>query len=175
MDGTLRPISFFWNDDLGRSPAVPFGCIFWIMMFYNLKKFTSRSLIWVIKLQSNLVIRNCLIMNKLVLRNHFLWPVCHLLHKNKEHLALRNNFRVTELFLIAKFDFILNPYKLKHGQFYKGWLSWCKIINVMRYNLSCNSQNRVFRSYLKTSLATPSKVEEGVGWWVNSADVVRKT
>ena len=28
--------------------------------------------------------------------NHFLWPICHLLHKNKEHLPLRNNFRVTK-------------------------------------------------------------------------------
>ena len=27
-----------------------------------------------------------------------------LLHRNKEHLAIRNNFRVTEKFLIAKFD-----------------------------------------------------------------------
>ena len=32
-------------------------------------------------LQSNLVIRNGLKRNKLVLRNHFLWPICHLLHK----------------------------------------------------------------------------------------------
>ena len=36
--------------------------------------------------QSNLVIRNVLI------RNHFLWPIVNLLHKNKEHLTLRNNF-----------------------------------------------------------------------------------
>ena len=45
--------------------------------------------------QTNLVIRN-----KLVLRNHFPWPICKLLHKDKEHLA----FRVTEKFLITKFD-----------------------------------------------------------------------
>ena len=31
---------------------------------------------------------------------------CHLLHKDKELLALRNNFRVTKKFLIAKFDCI---------------------------------------------------------------------
>jgi hypothetical protein len=31
-------------------------------------------------------------------------PNASLLHKDKEHLALRNNFRVTEKFLIAKFD-----------------------------------------------------------------------
>ena len=53
--------------------------------------------------QSNLAIRNGLIRNKLVLRNHFLWPICHLLHKDKELLALRNNFRATKKFLIAKF------------------------------------------------------------------------
>ena len=40
----------------------------------------------------------------MVLRNHFPWPICHLLHKDKEHLALRNNFRATKKFLIAKFD-----------------------------------------------------------------------
>ena len=55
-------------------------------------------------LQSNLEIRNCLKRNLLVLRNHFLWPNASLLHKDKEHLALRNNFRVTEKFLIDKFD-----------------------------------------------------------------------
>jgi hypothetical protein len=43
-------------------------------------------------IQSNLAIRNGLIRNKLVLRNHFQWPICHLLHKDKELLALRNNF-----------------------------------------------------------------------------------
>ena len=32
---------------------------------------------------------------------HFILPI---LHKNKEHLALRNNFRVTKKFLITKFD-----------------------------------------------------------------------
>ena len=55
-------------------------------------------------IQLNLVIRNCLIRNLLVLRNHFLWPNASLLYKDKEHLALRNNFRVTEKFLSAKFD-----------------------------------------------------------------------
>ena len=38
------------------------------------------------------------------IRNHFLWPICHLLHKDKELLALRNNFRATKMFPIAKFD-----------------------------------------------------------------------
>ena len=33
-------------------------------------------------IQSNLAIRNGLIRNILVLRNHFLWPICHLLHKD---------------------------------------------------------------------------------------------
>ena len=54
-------------------------------------------------IQSNLAIKNGLIRNKLVLRNHFLWPICHLLHKDKELLALRNNSRANK-FLIAEFD-----------------------------------------------------------------------
>ena len=54
--------------------------------------------------QSNLALRSCLIRNKLVLRDHFLWPICHLLYKDKELLALRNIFRATKKFLIAKFD-----------------------------------------------------------------------
>ena len=56
--------------------------------------------------QSNLVISNVLIRNKLVLRNYFLWPIVNLLYKDKEHLALRNNFRVNKKFLITKFDCI---------------------------------------------------------------------
>ena len=55
-------------------------------------------------LQSNLAIRNGLIRNKLAIRNHFLWPICHLFHKDNELLALRNNSRATKKFLIAKFD-----------------------------------------------------------------------
>ena len=43
------------------------------------------------------------------LRNHFLWPICHLLYKDKELLVLRNNFRATKKFLIAKFDCITYP------------------------------------------------------------------
>ena len=39
--------------------------------------------------QSNLAIRNGLIRNKLVIRNHFLWPIWHLLHKDKELLAFQ--------------------------------------------------------------------------------------
>ena len=35
------------------------------------------------------------------------FPVTKLLHKDKEHLALRNNFRVTKKFLITKFDCIM--------------------------------------------------------------------
>jgi hypothetical protein len=41
---------------------------------------------------------NDFIRNKFVLRKH-------LLGKDKELLALRNNFRATKKFLIAKFDF----------------------------------------------------------------------
>ena len=59
-----------------------------------------------LKVQSNLAIRNGLIRNKLVLGNHFPWPICHLLDKVKELLALRKNFRANKKFLIAKFDLL---------------------------------------------------------------------
>ena len=52
------------------------------------------------------MIRNVLIRNKLVLRNHFPSPIDNLLYKDKEHLALKDKFRVTKKFLIAKFDCI---------------------------------------------------------------------
>ena len=57
-----------------------------------------------ILVQSNFVIRNVLIRKKLVLRNIFPWPIVNLLHRDNEHLALRNNFRATKMFLITKFD-----------------------------------------------------------------------
>ena len=57
-----------------------------------------------LRTSSNVVIRNGFIRNKLVLKNHFLCPIANLLYKNKEHLALRNNFKMTKKFLIAKFD-----------------------------------------------------------------------
>ena len=69
---------------------------------WKLLKFSLSIPIFIV--QSNLAIRNVFIRNKLVLRNHFLWPICHLLHKDKELLALRNNFRTTKKFRIAKFD-----------------------------------------------------------------------
>ena len=70
------------------------------------------------QVQSNLVIRNVLIRNKLVWRNHFPWPIVNLLHKDKEHLALRNNFRVTKKFLITKFDCIFkSPEKIVFYKF----------------------------------------------------------
>ena len=40
----------------------------------------------------------------MVLRNHFPRPIVNLLHKDKELLVLRNNFRLTKKFLITKFD-----------------------------------------------------------------------
>jgi len=58
-----------------------------------------------------------LIRNKLVLRNHFLLPICHLLHKDKELLALRNNFRATKKFFIAKFDYISLFFLVSYNQF----------------------------------------------------------
>ena len=51
----------------------------------------TRLLFFAYLLQSKLAISNSLIRNILVLRNHFLWPICHLLHKDKELLTLRNN------------------------------------------------------------------------------------
>ena len=53
-------------------------------------------------LQSILVIKNVLIRNKLVLISWNPMPIY--LHTDKEHLALRNNSRVTKKFLITKFD-----------------------------------------------------------------------
>ena len=41
-----------------------------------------------------------------MLRNHFRWSIANLHHKDKEHLALRDNFRMTKKFLITKFDCI---------------------------------------------------------------------
>ena len=64
----------------------------------NYKQNIQYTKLW--NLLSNLVIRNVLIRNKLVLSNHFQWPIVNLLHKYYEHLALRNNFRVTKKFLI---------------------------------------------------------------------------
>ena len=72
-------------------------------LIYSLLEYANCNTV-ALEVQSNLALRNCLIRNKFVLRNHFLWPICHLLHKDKELLALRNNFRVTKKFLIAKFD-----------------------------------------------------------------------
>ena len=110
-------------------------------------KTTVVCLEWVVKslkiLQSNLAIRNGLIWNKLVLRNHFTWPICHLLHKNKELLALRNNVRATKKFLIAKFDCIsicryppwllmLCRYLVKRLIFYsKLWKLWLDCMKAM--------------------------------------------
>ena len=55
-----------------------------------------------------------LIRNLLVLRNHFPWPICHLLtlHKDKKNLALLNNFRATRKFFVAKFDCIKKSWNL---------------------------------------------------------------
>ena len=57
-----------------------------------------------LEMQSKLVIRNGFVRNKLVLRNHFPRPIVNLFHKDMKHLALRNNLRVTQKFLITKSD-----------------------------------------------------------------------
>ena len=72
----------------------------------NDKKKRFEICVTILFVQSNLVIRNVLIRNKLALRNHFQWPIENLLHRDKEHLALRYNFRVTKKFLNTKFDCI---------------------------------------------------------------------
>jgi hypothetical protein len=87
--------SNFW---FKKFKVIVFPSNLWILFF---KVVVFRP---IFEIQSNLALRNCLIRNKLVLRNHFPWPICNLLHKDKEHLALRNNFRVTKEFLITKFD-----------------------------------------------------------------------
>ena len=50
----------------------PFNCLKLVFTLFISSNF---------KLQSNLAIRNGLIRNKLVLRNHFLRPICHLLKR----------------------------------------------------------------------------------------------
>ena len=79
-----------------------------LVVTWSVLKWTKTSLpkIWsIIKntVKSNLAIKNGLVRNKLVLRNHFPWRICHFLNKDKELLALRNNFGATKKFLIAKF------------------------------------------------------------------------
>ena len=97
----------------------------WINIHFNLFKITSRLIH--LYLKRSFVSPDCKILdhqitdtiyylllvklvtrNKLVLRNPFPWPICNLLRKDKEHFALRNNFRVTKKFLIAKFDCTLH-------------------------------------------------------------------
>ena len=60
----------------------------------------TRILHWI----STYTVKLGLIRNKLVLTNHFLWPIDNLLYKCKEHFTSKNNFRVTKKFLITKFD-----------------------------------------------------------------------
>ena len=64
------------------------------------------------------MIRNDLIRNTLVLRNHFLWPVTNFLHKDKEYLGLKYNFRVNKKFLITKFDCINGLFRFEKFDFY---------------------------------------------------------
>ena len=82
-----------------------------------------------------LAIRNGLIRNLLVLRNYFPWPIWHLLHKDKELLALRNNFRATKRFLIAKFDCTIIWRRLyilgKNIQFYEVNTVFPRIVSAL--------------------------------------------
>ena len=75
----------------------------WWYEYYPGKFLNQRHL-----LQSNLVIRNGLIRNKLVLRNHFPWPNTNLLHKDKKHLALRNSLGWPKIFLSLSLTVLCN-------------------------------------------------------------------
>ena len=44
---------------------------------------------------------------------HIQWPIANLHHKDKEHLALRNNFRVTKKFLITKSHLAWADFEIK--------------------------------------------------------------
>ena len=83
------------------------------------------TLTYMLQVKLNLAIRNGLIRNKLVSRNHFLRSICHLLHKDMELLALRNNFRATKMFLIAKFDCTSKKGRRGSNSPCCGWTSWC--------------------------------------------------
>ena len=89
-----------------RNQAVKYHVIYYSAISRNASYSPIEATLRSQLIQSNLVIRNVLIRNKLVLWNHFPWPNANLLHKNKELLALRNNFRVTKMFLFTKFDCI---------------------------------------------------------------------
>ena len=105
-------------------------------------------------IQSNLVIRN-----KLVIRNHFLWPIVNLLHKDDEHLALRNNFRETKKFLITKGQLILKEN--------------CQAVNSSKRRtielLLCHVFSFVFWKKLKSP-----KSHFGINWPLNLTVLHRK-
>ena len=91
------------------------------------------------------MIRNVLIWNKLVLMNHLLWPIVNLLHRDKEFLVLRNNFRVTKNFLITKFDCTwMVPYVFKRSHNCDFWLSLTHDSNLSWVSRFYR-KNRIFR------------------------------
>ena len=110
---------------------------------------------------SNLAIRNDLIRNKLVLRNHFLWSICHLPYKDKKFLALRNNFRANKKFLIAKFDCTFDI-----GRFLELEKVGCNIHVLFeslfkRVNFfypQVNSINQILMIYFKTGIGSRFKI-----------------
>ena len=101
-----------------------------------------------------MTIRNSLIRNKLVLRNHFLWPICHLLHKDKERLASRNNFRVTKKFLIVKFDC-----STVHIQCYQMILA---LYNIWKFVISCGEKSisKAFSDSFRNIFAVPNSIRQ---------------
>ena len=130
-NGSLIPISSLSNRSLLPSLTV--------FEFLRIRVLTRN--------RRNYVLQSNLIRNKLVLRNHFPWPICHLLHKDKEHLALRNNFRTTRKFLIAKFDcitinIIMSVMIFQNVTFVQ--LDWSNFLSYLQelWNWRCNNPSR---------------------------------
>ena len=82
-------VGFFSQLKFLLSESIKFKAhwFYYILLFRSdLNPFSSQlhlSNLFMTKEQSNLAIRSSLIMKKFLLRNHFLWPICHLLHKDK--------------------------------------------------------------------------------------------
>ena len=96
----FQKLDFFFHEKLKKPSKVAYFSFYWAVS--ELPKMARSA--QTKKGQSKLVVGNFLIRNKLVLKNHFPWPIVNLLHKGKEHLASRNNLRLTKKFLITKFN-----------------------------------------------------------------------
>ena len=77
-----------------------------------------------------------LIQSNLVIRNHFPWTIANLLHKNKENLALRNNFRLTKnIYANLCFDLMLVIIVLKKENlsFLQGFQDEKRLTGVLQH------------------------------------------